>query len=76
MRLFGIVGAVHGIPSLRALVAATLLSGVSLADEALTKRSTEFFDQYCGECHYEDQSGGLDLSFLTFEPGNRDNVAT
>jgi hypothetical protein len=59
-----------------AFIAATLLSGVSLADEALTKKSVEFFDQYCGECHYEDQSGGLDLSTLTFEPGNRDNLAT
>ena len=66
----------HGLFSPRAFIAATLLCGVSLADEALTKRSTEFFDQFCGECHYEDQSGGLDLSVLTFDPGNRDNFAT
>ena len=50
--------------------------GVSLADEAPIKGSAEFFDQYCSECHYEDQSGGLDLSELTFEPDNRDNFAT
>ena len=66
----------HGILSSRAFIAATLLCGVSLADEGLEKGSVKFFDEYCGECHYEDQSGGLDLSFLTFEPGNRDNVAT
>jgi hypothetical protein len=59
-----------------AFIAATLLCGVSLADEGPTKISVEFFDQYCGECHYEDQSGGLDLSVLTFEPGNRENLAT
>src|SRR5688572_28449412 len=70
------VGAMHGILSSRAFIAATLLCGVSVADEGLEKGSAEFFDQYCGECHYEDQSGGLDLSVLTFEPGNRDNVAT
>ena len=80
-RRFGIVGAVHRIISrrsdaLRAFLAATLLCGVSLADEAPTKGSAQFFDQYCGECHYEDQSGDLDLSVLTFEPGNRDNLAT
>ena len=62
--------------ALRAFIAATLLCGVSLADEAPIKGSAEFFDQYCSECHYEDQSGGLDLSELTFEPGNRDNFAT
>ena len=62
--------------ALCAFIAATLLCGVSLADEGLEKGSVKFFDEYCGECHYEDQSGGLDLSFLTFEPGNRDNVAT
>ena len=55
---------------------ATLLCGVSYADEALTTGSTGFFDQYCGECHYEDQSGGLDLSVLNFDPANRDNLAT
>ena len=87
--LFGIVGAVHAIlphPStmphrshsgaLRAFIAATLLCGVSLADEAPIKGSDQFFDQYCGECHYEDQSGGLDLSVLKFEPGNWENLAT
>jgi hypothetical protein len=57
-------------------VAATLFCGVALADEALTRHSTDFFDRYCGECHYEDQNGGLDLSVLTFDPGNRDNFAT
>jgi hypothetical protein len=51
--------------AMHAFIAATLLCGVSLADEA---------HQFCGECHYEDQSGGLDLSVL--EPGNRDNSAT
>jgi hypothetical protein len=62
--------------ALRALIAASLLCGVSHADDALKKESTEFFDQYCADCHYEDQSGGLDLSALTFDPGNRDNLAT
>jgi mono/diheme cytochrome c family protein len=62
--------------ALRVFIATTLLCGVASADEALTTRSTEFFDQYCSECHYEDQSGGLDLSILTFEPGNRDNFST
>jgi len=38
--------------------------------------SAGFFDQYCGECHYEDQSGGLDLSVLAYDPENRDNFAT
>jgi hypothetical protein len=60
----------------RGFFVATLLCGVSLADDGLNKESAEFFDQYCSECHYEDQSGGLDLSVLTFEPGNRDNFAT
>ncbi len=60
----------------RAFIAATLLCGVALADEAPIKGSTEFFDHFCSECHYEDQSGGLDLSVLTFDPGNRDNFAT
>lgn len=50
-------------------VAATLLCGVASADE-------KFFDQYCGECHYEDANGGLDLSVLGFEPRNPDNLAT
>jgi hypothetical protein len=88
-RLFGIVAAVNETQSncsfarrrrarggaLRALLAATLLCGVSRAAEPV-KGSTEFFDQYCGECHYEDQSGGLDLSTLTFEPGNWENLST
>ena len=43
------------VGALSAFVAATLLCGVSLADDGLTKGSTEFFDQYCAECHYEDQ---------------------
>ena len=83
-QLFGIVGAVHRIPSnpartvraASACIAATLLCGAAPADEALTKGSTEFFDQYCAECHYEDANGGLDLSVLEFEPGNRENFAT
>src|SRR5688572_23453417 len=70
------VGAMHGILSSRAFIAATLLCGVSVADEGLEKGSAKFFDQYCGECHYEDQSGGLDLSVLAFDPNNRDNFAT
>src|SRR6187399_2138240 len=81
-RPFGIVRAMHGIfsnPSqgraLRAFVAATLLCGVALADEA-PKTAAKFFDQYCSDCHYEDKKGDLDLSELTFEPGNRDNFAT
>jgi hypothetical protein len=57
-------------------VVATLFVGVASADEALTRKSTDFFDRYCGECHYEDQSGGLDLSVLAFDPANRDNFAT
>jgi mono/diheme cytochrome c family protein len=61
---------------LLALLAAMLLCGVSFADEGPTKESAHFFDQYCSECHYEDKSGGLDLSELTYEPGNRDNFAT
>jgi hypothetical protein len=60
----------------RALIVAALFCGTVSADEALTRHSTEFFDRYCGECHYEDQNGGLDLSVLTFDPGNRDNFAT
>ena len=85
LRLFGMVGAMHGVlrhftaprgGALRALIAATLLCGVSLADEAPIKGSAEFFDHFCSECHYEDQSGGLDLSVLTFDPGNSDNFAT
>jgi hypothetical protein len=81
-RPFGIVGAVHNLLShcshgaLRAFIAAALLCGVAFADETPIKGSAEFFDQYCSDCHYEDQSGGLDLSVLTFEPGNRDNFAT
>src|SRR6187431_530319 len=62
--------------ALRAFMAATLLYGVSLAGEVPIKGSAEFFDQYCSECHYEDQSGGLDLSELTFEPGSRENFST
>ncbi|HEU4781205.1 MAG TPA: DUF1592 domain-containing protein [Steroidobacteraceae bacterium] len=65
----------HG-GALRAFIVAMLLCGVSLADEGLKKGSTEFFDQYCADCHYEDANGGLDLSLLTFEPGNRENFAT
>jgi len=52
------------------------LAGVSFADEPLEKKSAGFFDQYCGECHYEDKSGGLDVSELKYEPNSRDNFAT
>ena len=63
--------------ALGAFLAATLLSGVLHADEALKKRSAEFFDRYCSDCHYPDsQSGGLDVSELTFDPDNKDNLAT
>jgi mono/diheme cytochrome c family protein len=84
---------VHGIHShhrfqggaLCAFIAATQLSGVAFADDAVSvasaehgvnKESAKFFDQYCSDCHYEDQSGGLDLSVLTYDPANRDNLAT
>jgi mono/diheme cytochrome c family protein len=60
----------------RALLTVTLLCGVALADDAPTSAAAPFFDQYCGECHYEDANGGLDLTVLEFEPGNRDNFAT
>src|SRR3954471_16384796 len=40
------------------------------------KDSAKFFDTYCSECHYEDKSGGLDLSELTYQPDSRDNFAT
>src|SRR5215510_520718 len=40
-----------------AFLAASLLCGVSFAGDELTKSSTGFFDKFCGECHYEDQSG-------------------
>jgi mono/diheme cytochrome c family protein len=86
-RLFGMFGAMHRRPSYptasrRARVGAgllsgaTLLCGVSAADENLPRGSAQFFDQYCGECHLEDQSGGLDLGVVTFDPANRDNFAT
>jgi mono/diheme cytochrome c family protein len=84
LHLFGIVAAVHAIlphrshsGALQAFIAATLLCGVAHADEALKKTSAEFFDRYCSDCHYSDsQSGGLDVSELTFDPDNRDNLAT
>src|SRR5687768_14721426 len=62
--LFGIVGAVHSMLShpataWRTFLAATLFCGVAFGDEAITRQSTDFFDRYCGECHYEDQNGGL-----------------
>src|SRR3954470_7520964 len=65
----------HGPLAQCAFIAATLLCGVSAAGDA-PKGSAEFFDHFCGECHYEDQSGGLDLSVLGFDPANRDNFAT
>jgi hypothetical protein len=59
-----------------ALTSATLLCAVAFADPAVPDKSAEFFDRFCGECHYEDANGGLDLSALTFDPANRDNFAT
>jgi mono/diheme cytochrome c family protein len=75
---------VHGIlpnrpgGALRVFIGATLLlCGVALADDGLTKKSAKFFDRYCSDCHYPDsQSGGLDVSELTFDPDNKDNLAT
>jgi mono/diheme cytochrome c family protein len=69
---------VHRVLSYRSFfsLAATLVCGVTLADEAPIQGAARFFDQYCSDCHYEDKSGGLDLSVLTYEPGNRDNLAT
>lgn len=60
--------------ALRVLVAATLLCGVAQAD--VKEESAAFIDRYCGECHFEDANGGLDLSLLDFEPANHDNFAT
>jgi mono/diheme cytochrome c family protein len=66
----------RAIPTRRiAFITASLICAVGHADVAPTG-SAKFFDQYCGECHYEDQSGGLDLSELKFDPANRDNLAT
>ncbi|MEO8063635.1 MAG: DUF1592 domain-containing protein [Pseudomonadota bacterium] len=63
--------------ALRAFLAATLLCGTAFADDGLTKKSDAFFSRYCADCHYPDsQSGGLDVSDLAFDPGNRDNLAT
>src|SRR5690349_12945285 len=62
--------------ALLAAVTTALLSNAATATDDLAKSSTGFFDRFCGECHYEDQSGGLDLSELTFDPANRDNFAT
>jgi hypothetical protein len=78
------VAAVHGIHSHRRLrggalsgfLAAARLGGVSVADEGPMKVSAAFFDHYCSDCHYEDKSGGLDLSELQYDPANRDNFAT
>ncbi len=57
-------------------MAAMLPAGHALAGDARMDGAAGFFDHYCGECHYEDQSGGLDLSVLKFDPDNRDNFAT
>ncbi len=60
-----------------AFLLATVPCGVSLAEvHDVKKESAEFFDRYCGECHYEDANGGLDLTLLSFDPANRDNFAT
>jgi hypothetical protein len=74
-----IVDAVRGFLPLRGpliLSMTALLSSNLARAEGSIDGAVEFFDQYCGECHYEDQSGGLDLSVLTFDPANRDNFAT
>ena len=74
---FGIVRAVNASSTLRAFLAASLLCGVSVADEALKKESTAFFEQFCSDCHdIDSQSGGLDLIDLNFDPDNRDNFST
>jgi mono/diheme cytochrome c family protein len=65
-----------GARALCAFAIAFLSCGVARADDPLTEKSIQFFDNYCGECHYEDANGGLDLSVLTFDPNNRDNLAT
>jgi hypothetical protein len=62
--------------ALRAFISTTLLCGLAMAGEAPIEGSVQFFDTYCGECHYEDASGGLDLSVLAFDPRNKDNLAT
>lgn len=61
---------------LLATLMASLLPTAAVPAEAPVPGSTGFFDEYCGECHYEDRSGGLDLSELTFNPEDRDNFAT
>jgi mono/diheme cytochrome c family protein len=68
-------GATWAALPLFGIIGATLLCGGARAGES-PQGTAVFFDQYCGECHYEDQNGGLDLSVLTFDPGNRDNFAT
>src|SRR5690348_1418580 len=71
---------VHGMPTsgriLAAFISAIGFYGLALAEDQTIHGSSEFFDRYCGECHYEDKSGGLDLSELKFDPENRDNFAT
>jgi mono/diheme cytochrome c family protein len=73
---------VDAVPSTRSkfasalAVAAAFVCGIAFAAEDPAKNSTAFFDQYCGECHYEDANGGLDLTVLNFDPNNRDNFAT
>ena len=62
--------------ALRAFISTTLLCGMTMAGEAPIEGSVQFFDTYCGECHYEDASGGLDLGVLAFDPQNKDNLAT
>jgi hypothetical protein len=74
------VGSVNRLLSpgraLTAFIAATGFHGVAPAGEQLPQVATDFFDHYCSECHYEDKSGGLDLSELAFDPDNRDNFST
>jgi mono/diheme cytochrome c family protein len=65
----------HALAS-RVLLAASLLGGAALAGDDPASASSKFFDQYCGECHYEDANGGLDLSVLGYDPANADNLAT
>lgn len=65
----------HG-RALCAALAVSAICNVALADAPLTEKSYAFFDQYCGECHYEDANGGLDVSLLEFNPHSRDNLET
>ncbi|MEO7599270.1 MAG: DUF1587 domain-containing protein, partial [Opitutus sp.] len=61
--------------ALRWYITATALSGIVCAGEQL-KGSAEFIEQYCADCHDEEaKKGNLDLTALSFEPDNGDNLA-